>query len=118
MSDQPMRVIVDVPSDDGSVTPMQLLVDIQDNSERTAAGTLYNYIGHMLEGGSAELSYGEYVQRIQDMEGYSVSGRVVDGPDWLIGEMLDDVPFVTDIDDLYDVADAGDFDDDPYAAWV
>jgi hypothetical protein len=107
--DEPMRVILEQYG--------YVMVDISNPHQRSVVGAYYNAVGWMLKGGSEEHDYYYYAQKIEDMDGEVIDGVVVDGPSYLIGQRIRGEPLETDIAALINVANAGDFSENPYESW-
>ena len=94
-----------------------VVMQIDDSAESSTAGAYYNALGWMLAGGSSEHSLEYYTDKIQSFANDTVSGTVIEGPDFLVGQHLTDQPLETDIDILSAEASALDFSDSPYERW-
>lgn len=81
-----------------------LTLEIFSPNQMRIAGVYYNAVGWMLRGGSTNYDYNHYASRIESLEGYTFSGRVIGGPSQYVGTYIRNEPLETSPDMIADWA--------------
>lgn len=85
-----------------------VVMSIEKHSQLKRAGQWYNVAGHYLRGGTTggkghvERDVHYWAARLQSMEGYTVSGQILEGPSDLVGTYVRNEPLETDPDVIDD----------------
>jgi hypothetical protein len=82
--------------------PVRMMVETDRQLSRV--GSWYSMVGHFLRGGSRTHDARHYERRLRSMEGWGVSGLILDGPAEIRGRYVRNEPLETDPDRIEEYA--------------